>query len=522
MRVFEQQAVIGLWYGIARGRILLRMSATARTKRTATLFALGLLLRSFHGAAPLLGTNSWRQSDNAAIARNYVAHGYRFLEPRVDWGGERTGVVQMEFPVYQYAIALLYGLLGEHDWFGRWISIACSLAAMWWVRTLATRTMGVAAGMWSVLFMATLPLYVYYSRAVMVESAMLCCVCGGLLAFDIWLEERRRWAWWAAAAAIALGALFKPVALAAGLPLLWLAWHRLGLRLFLRPALWGFALLTIAPAACWYGYSAGLLARDQLTLLGDWRYGTDKWGNWDLTLSWRFWNRILFQRLAEKHLTWPGFALLVAGLALPRLGRREGVFAAWLAAAAVASAVAAPGAFAHEHYQLWFVPPAAVLMGKGVVTKLRKKIWASWSTAAVSVCLAAYIPAAAWRYAAVCELERPEESVAWRIGRLLADHTEPDALVVSVNNHDPTDLYHARRRGWGLHITQLEAEGEALLRDRAWRGARYLAAPYALFVSPERTALVRALHARHGVVVDDGVVFILRLDAPRVPVVRRR
>src|SRR6185436_3549249 len=140
-----------------------------------------------------------------------------------------------------------------------------------------------------------------------------------------------------------------------------------------------------------------------------WRYGTDKWGDWRLAASWRFWNRVVFVRLAEKHLTWPGFVLLVAGLALPRVAPRERGFTAWLAGAAIASAIAAPGAFAHEHYQLWFIPPAAALMGKAMAVKFRKKFWASWPSALVALALAAYLPAVAWRYIAACELERPDE-----------------------------------------------------------------------------------------------------------------
>ena len=493
------------------------MSAAPRRPRAVAMLLLALALRAFHGGAPLLGTNAWRQCDNAAIARNYAVHGYRFLEPRVDWGGDGSGVVQMEFPVYQYAIGLLDGLLGEHDWYGRWISILCSLGAVWCLMRLVGRTLGPPAATWAGFFMATLPLYVYYSRAVMVESAMILGLVGGLLGFATWLEEGRPGSFWAAALGIALAALLKPVALAIGLPLLVLGWRRHGGAMFLRPAVWGFALLVILPAAWWYSWSVRLLERDHLTLMGDWRYGTDKWGDWRLMASWRFWNRVLFQRLAEKHLTWPGFGLLALGCVLPRPGPRERVWLAWLAAAAIASALMAQGAFQHEHYQLWFIPPAAALMGLAVSVHFRKKFWASWHSAWVAFCLVAYLPAAGWRYAAACELEQPDESAAWRVAHLLAATTRPGDLVVALDDHDPTDLYHAHRRGWGIHINELEQDGEALLRDRAWRGARYLAAPYAAFGTPARTVLIRGLRARHPVVADDGVALILRLEAPRGP-----
>ena len=62
---------------------------------------------------------SWRQSDVAAIARNFFQNGFRFGYPQIDWGGNAPGYVGTEFPILPFIAALCYKLAGVHEWFGR-------------------------------------------------------------------------------------------------------------------------------------------------------------------------------------------------------------------------------------------------------------------------------------------------------------------------------------------------------------------------------------------------------------------
>jgi 4-amino-4-deoxy-L-arabinose transferase-like glycosyltransferase len=470
--------------------------------------AAGLLLRAYHSTAPLLGTNAWRQSDNAMVARNYARHGYDFLSPRVDWGG--GGVVQMEFPLCQYAVALLYGAFGERDWYGRWLSILASLGAVAALYALARRVADLSTARWAAFFLATLPLNAFYGRAFMVEAPMLCCMTAGLLAFDVWACGGGRLAYAAAAVLVALAGLLKPTALCVGAPMLWIAWRTWGARAFLRPSLWGLAGLILAPVAAWYAHAASLYAESGLTLMGDWRYGTDKWGNWSLAASAEFWNRVLMRRLVEKHLTWAGLAALAAGLALAsRSRRRTGVIGAWLAGGLACTALAARGAYVHEHYQLLLVPPAAFFMALGCAWAAQRR--ERWARPALAVWLAAYLAMAGWRYAQLSAREDPEDSTPWRVAAAVRRVTAPDDLVAFVNNNDITDLYLADRRGWGVHIDVMRERGEAWLAERMREGARFLAGPHELFVAAGGTPVLRALRARHDVILDDGRVFVMRL-----------
>ncbi len=485
------------------------------------ILAAGFTLRFFHSDAPLLGTNSWRQCDNAMIARNYARGGMKFLEPRVDWAGRPDGgIVQMEFPAYQYGVAVLYRWFGVRDWIGRWVSLVASVASIGVLFVLARRLGDARAALWGAFFFAIFPLNVYYGRAFMVEAPMMFCLLAGFYAFDRWLEEgRARW-WGGAVALIALAGLLKIVSLWAGLPLLWLAWRRDGWRCLLRPALWGATLVILAPVGCWYGWSGRMLAASGLSLMGDWRYGTDKWGDWGLASSWAFWNRIVFQRIAEKHLTWPGFAIAGIGLVLARR-HREGFWDAWLAGAVIATAIAAPGAYHHEHYQLPFVAPGAVLAGRVFAKGFRQRFWLSARAAGLAPLLAAAVVASGWRYLQMCALESRDDSTAWRMADVIRKHTRPEDLVIAVDGNDPTVLYHAARRGWVAHADALMAGREAYLASRVTSGAAYLAVRHDDFVAEDRTVFLRRLLGRHPVVIDDGANVLLRVRKEPAPLAPR-
>jgi len=489
--------------------ILKRMAFWRPSRDLPWILGLAFALRFFHSDAPLLGTNSWRQCDNATVARNYAERGYRFLRPEVSWGGT-GGVVQMEFPAYQYAVALLYRVAGERDWLGRWVSIICSLVSILFFHELVARAAGARVASWAAFFFAIAPLNIYYGRAFMVESPMFLSLIIGVWAFDRWLDRWRDRYFWVASLAIAMGCLLKIVSLYIGLPLVWLAWRRCGARVFRRPALWAMAALVVIPVIAWYSWSGILLAESGRSLMGDWRYGTDKWGDWRLAASLGFWNRILFERVAGKHLTWAGFVIFAWGFLLRRR-RHEALFDAWLVAVLVATVIVSRGCWVHEHYQLMFVPPAAVMMGRAFARNYRQKVWRSLRAMTAAFLLVGLSVLAGWRYLQVSSLEAPEDSITWRLAVMIREHTEPGALVVCADAGDPTALYHARRRGWNVTVDDLAAGGNMFLKKLAGGGAEYLAARHDGFMNPDRTVLVRSLVQDHKVVAEDGATFIVRL-----------
>src|SRR4029077_9685383 len=83
-------------------------------KATATDAAPGIVfvICIFAVAARLIFINqayvdhwSLRQSDVAAIARNFLQNGFRFGYPQIDWAGNAPGYVGTEFPILPFIAA---------------------------------------------------------------------------------------------------------------------------------------------------------------------------------------------------------------------------------------------------------------------------------------------------------------------------------------------------------------------------------------------------------------------------------
>ena len=135
-----------------------RIRFEMKVQRTAWVFVgllfLGFALRMFEIGEPLIDKQAWRQTDTAAVARNFFEEDFNIFSPRVDWRGDGPGVVEMNFPLYPYLVSLLYGTLGGvYEWVGRLLSSFFSVATSILLFFLA-RKLGFSAsvGLWAMFF----------------------------------------------------------------------------------------------------------------------------------------------------------------------------------------------------------------------------------------------------------------------------------------------------------------------------------------------------------------------------------
>jgi len=447
---------------------------------------------------PPIGVHSWRQSDTAAIARNYQEHGYRFGMPQVDWGGAGPGYVESEFPLYPYSASLLYRVAGVREMIPRALSGAGYLAGACALYALVSTVMGVGVALWSTAFFLFLPLNVYYSRAIMPEAWMIAASVCGVYFFYRWTQTSRARDLVCSGVLVALAALLKLPALYLALPLLYLAWLRDPAGWWKTPALWAYGVLVIAAVAAWYIHAHELASHGGVSF-GIWGYGSDKWGNWGLAASPRFWNGVLFRSLAERWFTWAGFPLFLVGLFLPRRTPAEGVFDAWLLAILLYFVIVARGNFVHEYYQFPFLPAGVVFLGKTLARMpafpLRRVL--------LGVALAGIVLLSGIRYADYLSKENLDRSPEVHIAAEVRQHTEPDALVVAADGGNPAVLYLSHRKGWVSDRSPAESDVERMRSE----GARYLAG-----TGPAPAAAIPGLGTTHEI-VHDAFGYLVSLSA---------
>src|SRR5260370_38619645 len=89
------------------------MTRTSKLAITLSIFAVAARLILID--QPYIDHWSWRQSDVAAIARNFEQNGFHFAYPQIDWAGDSPGYVGTEFPILPFVAPICYEFAGVRE-----------------------------------------------------------------------------------------------------------------------------------------------------------------------------------------------------------------------------------------------------------------------------------------------------------------------------------------------------------------------------------------------------------------------
>jgi hypothetical protein len=421
---------------------------------------------------PFIDPWSWRQSDVAAIARNFLENGFHFTRPQIDWAGDQPGYVGTEFPILPFMAALVYRSAGVQEWIGRIQGVLLFVVALPFFFGLVRRIFGEVVAAWATFFYAFAPLSVVASRAFMPDVPSLSLAIIGLYFFLRWVEEDRfRWLVWSGIL-VSLALLIKLPTAIIGVPLFYLALTRRrvsgqggalseppsGKRepesidpveedgdleaaapwggMFARWEIWVFGAVALVPSALWYWHAHRIATQFypyHFFGAGGFRI---------MSLGW-YWE--LVRQTAFSSLTLALFALgLLGALVVPR-GKYTRLFHWWFAAMLLFIFVAGYGN-RHQWYQLPLVPIAAVFAGCACAwiaarLPLPRAVLALGATLLVlSFGISSYF--------CVQPLYRPAAAGMRNLGLELNEATTANALIIAATDGDPTIFYYAHRKGW--------------------------------------------------------------------------
>jgi 4-amino-4-deoxy-L-arabinose transferase-like glycosyltransferase len=434
-----------------------------------------------------IDTWSWRQSDVAAIARNYSENGFHFAHPQINWAGNAPGYVGTEFPLLPFVAALSYKLVGVHESIGRLETLVLFAISLPFFFLLVRELFGATAGVWALFFYSFTPLSVFASREFMPDVPSLSFALVGLYFFKRWIDNERLGFFLASACAISLSILLKAPNAIIGVPLAVFAFQHLRkppLRFgaaFHRFALWLFAAIALIPPAVWYWHAYSIAQNF---------YPHHFFGGGGVQIV----SANAYERIAvfitTSSLTPVLVIFAVAGLWITKSTRlRQGygaagarVFRWWLGAMLLFIIVAGKGN-RHPWYQLPLVPIGAVFAGASCAFAA-EKIRTQRVKTFLSLALVFLFAAAAFDY--VRPFYRPWASHL-RAAGLELQHTTPQrALIIAADHGDPTLFYYAERRGWHLPENDAiyngdPASAEQLIDDVAQ--LRRAGATHVVFVS---------------------------------------
>ena len=401
---------------------------------------------------PFVDHWSWRQSDVAAIARNYSENGFQFSHPQIDWAGNEPGYVGTEFPILPFLAALVYRSAGVEEWIGRIQGVLFFVVALPFFFGLVRRVFGEMVATWATFFYAFAPLSIIASRSFIPDMPSLSLAIIGLYFFLRWMEEEKfKWLLFSAVL-VSLALLIKLTTALVAAPLLYLAvaavydrrgssnetdgGHRPPLQgVAARWELWLFAAVTLIPTAGWYWHAYQVSTQ---------YYPYHFFGAGGFRIMGPGWYWEIVQRTVFSSMTLVLFALAVLGAIVVPRGRFTRLFHWWLAAMAVFILVVGYGN-RHPWYQLPLVPIAAVFAG--CAWAWIGRVGASRPIFALgSVLLAGSFGVSS--YFCLQPFYRPAAASLRDLGRELNEATMPNALIIAATEGDPTVFYYAHRKGW--------------------------------------------------------------------------
>lgn len=219
--------------------------------------------------SPPAGMHQGAQCDRACVAWNYYSVSMNFFEPRVSEIRGADGVAGLEFPVIQYSVALLYKVLGPHDWIYRaimFILVSMGVFAAWKICSFFIQRelhrLLVTFGWYSS------PVLGFYTNSFLPDPAALALSMLAIWFILRWLfgiEPKKSFRYYLFF--ITLAALIKVSFLIVHFSvfILLLSWRWLGREQTLKPETrlrhYLSLLIPLIPVAAWYKYSSDLTAR---------------------------------------------------------------------------------------------------------------------------------------------------------------------------------------------------------------------------------------------------------------------
>jgi 4-amino-4-deoxy-L-arabinose transferase-like glycosyltransferase len=411
------------------------------SKLVLLLWILAVAVRLVLIDQPYVDHWSWRQSDVAAIARNFFEGGFHFGYPQIDWAANSGGYVGTEFPILPFLAAICYKFAGIHEWMGRSQSVIFFAISLPFFFLLVRETFDSVVAIWATFFYAFAPLSVFAGRSFMPDVPSLSLGIIGLYFFLRSARDPKPASFYLSAIAISLSILIKATSVVIAAPLAYILVGRLcqtpGVSQK-RPTIYRvivFAAIAVLPSVVWYWHAHQIAERF---------YPHHFFGAGGVRLESFSWYWEIAQQTATSSLTPLVAIMALIGLFVAPRGKYGCLFDWWLVAM-VLFVVAVGYGNRHPWYQLPFVPIAAAFAGAGCAF-FESKISSRVAVVALSILLAGSFAILAFFY--VRSLYESSAAQLRDAGLELNKLTASDALIVAVDGGNPTIFYYAKRKGW--------------------------------------------------------------------------
>jgi hypothetical protein len=155
------------------------------------ILAWGAVFRFSTITQPFTDGFNWREACNAMMARNFYHGSWNIFYPEVNWSGPSPGYSGWEFQTVSYIAALLYVIVGEHEWVGRSVAALFGLWGIFALYQLVRRVWDEERALLSAAVMAVLPGSIFIERSFLSDPAMVALMTTSVWMLIVYLQTDR-------------------------------------------------------------------------------------------------------------------------------------------------------------------------------------------------------------------------------------------------------------------------------------------------------------------------------------------
>lgn len=378
----------------------------------------------------------WRQSDTESIARNFIEDRFNIFYPQFNYDGAKPNYVQLEFQITTFIIALLYKAFGYHYYLARLVPIMFFIGSAIYVYLIAKRCYNIPAARFAALSYAIMPLNIFYTRAIMPESAALFFFTGAFYYFIKWYDNEKLPLLFISAVFTCVSISQKTPTAFIGLAMLLMLIKKYGLNFFTKWELWVFAAISLVPNLLYIQWSKGIAEFDFVTNIGLLHIVPKAMKALADIESYKFAAGEIAAAVS------PGIiALVTIGLIDMEWERDYPIF--FWTAAMLLEVIAVVAVIKLRYYFIFITPAAAILSGK-TLGKLGK------SKKTVTAVFMGLLVLTLWNYNGAKSFFAEKDNIL-KQAEVIQRYTNKDDLIV-IGTLEPTLLNQSERSGWRANI----------------------------------------------------------------------
>lgn len=412
------------------------------------ILLLGLAIRLYKINIPILEFYPSRQIQTADIARNFLQNDFNILNPTVSYYGSGYTPFLIEFPGYNFLIAILYKFFGTFEVIGRYVSLTGWLISIILIYKIALKISSKTVAYISALFYCMSPLSVLVSRAFQPDQWMLTFSLAGIYSMPLY-KKNKMFYFYLSSILVSASILIKlPAVIFTLIPIYYLILRsKSNISKFHK----GFYLLiALLPAFLWFTYA---YLRNQTGLPTAGNFSISNWFSLEVFLNTRYYLNIFgFQY---------NLVLLPIGIFLFIFGvfrkpvERERFLYFWLGSVIIYFLIFNKHAMTHEYYHLPFLPIASIFIGlglNGIIERLDNLIVPKYVFLIfLSVILFVLMipPTLQKAYKPINRFTVVEQTA-----KAIKTITKPDDLIIGSIDAGPALVYYANRSGWSFEVNR--------------------------------------------------------------------